>query len=487
MRFILYASLLFAVLPIVLYRPFFGLCVYYVVSILQPKILCWRGDFQDALLVGVPLVVGASAVGVQRKWLIPVRDRATGKLERLAVRFDRGPAIALHWIVVLFAALVIYIGVNRHVSEFGPSYSTYEYKSLCKIFLVTLLLTGLVTDYRRLKILFIVVAFSGAFWAIKGGIKVVLIGPHQVYGKSYDNNAFALVSVMSLPLVFYCARLVTHRKWRFVILVCAGLICLAIIGSRSRAGFAAFVVVLLMMAVGSRSRLRALAAVAFMVAAASFMAGPEIVERVQSIAGYREDKSASSRFYTWTIARTLFERNPVFGVGFGNFEVAKDAVFGGRKAAHSIYFSNMSELGLVGHPMWLLLLFGTTFSLWRFARRCRNLPPDMAWPHTIARGLMLSMIAFAIHGAFHNEEYLELMFTVVGMTVVLQVVTRHELRAHNLRQEARATAAEAGPPASQQGRPAPRIKTPPPPAIVRPVFAPGATIGSLARTMRSLS
>ena len=59
MRFIIYASVLFAVLPLVFYRPFIGLCVYYIVSILQPKVLCWRDEFQDALLVGVPLVIGA--------------------------------------------------------------------------------------------------------------------------------------------------------------------------------------------------------------------------------------------------------------------------------------------------------------------------------------------------------------------------------------------------------------------------------------------
>ena len=117
----------------------------------------------------------------------------------------------------------------------------------------------------------------------------------------------------------------------------------------------------------------------------------------------------------------------MIGVGFGNFELAKDAFFGGRKAAHSIYLSNIAELGIFGHPLWLCLIFGTMVSLVRFIRRTRNMPPAFGWPYSLGRALLLSMVGYAIHGAFHNEEYLELMFAIVGLTVAVQVVTEREL------------------------------------------------------------
>lgn len=485
MRFILYASLLFMILPIVLYRPFFGLCVYYIVSILQPKILCWRGDFQDAMIVGIPLVVGAIAFGSQKRDLIAERDPQTGKLNRLITRIDRNPLFTPHWAIVLFALLVVYIAISRQFVDYPTITSSYQFKSLCKILLVTALLTGLVTDYARLKTLFIVIGFSAAFWAIKGGVKVLLIGPHQVYGKSYDNNLFALVSVMSLPMVFYAAQLVRNTRWRPVILICTALICIGIIGSRSRAGFAAFAVVVLMMAWGSRYRFRALVTTSLVIAAVSIMVGPEIVDRFESILGYREDKSASSRFFTWTIARTLVEQNPIIGVGFGNFEVAKDAVFGGRKAAHSIYLSNMSELGLLGHPIWLCLVFGSIFSLWRFTRKARRLPSELAWPYYVARALMLSLVAFCVHGAFHNEEYLELMFTVLGLSVALHAVTRRELKKHQLFQEAESNEADRQP-APESDRPRKRpIASPPRPAHAGLLNDTPITIGALARSMQT--
>lgn len=485
MRFILYASVLFMALPIVFYRPFFGLCLYYIVSILQPKILCWRGDFQDALIVGIPLVIGAIAFGTQKRDLIAERDRDSGRLMRLVTRIERSPVFSPHWILVMFGLLVLYIAVTRQLVDYPPITSSYQFKSLCKIFLVTALLTGLVTDYNRLKILFIVIGFSAAFWAIKGGVKVLLIGPHQVYGKSYDNNLFALVSVMSLPLVFYASQLVRNTRWRPVILVCTALICIGIIGSRSRAGFAAFAVVVIMMAWGSRYRFRALITTSLVIAAVSVMVGPEIVDRVESIMGYREDKSAYSRFFTWTIARTLVERNPIIGVGFGNFEVAKDAVFGGKKAAHSIYLSNMSELGLMGHPLWLTLIFGSIFSLWRFMRKARRLPPDFVWPYYVARALMLSLMAFCVHGAFHNEEYLELMFTVLGLTIALHIVTRRELKKYTLFEEAEQLEADAAPTPNHDKPKKRPLASPPKPAIPGILLDPPVTIGALARSMQT--
>ena len=110
----------------------------------------------------------------------------------------------------------------------------------------------------------------------------------------------------------------------------------------------------------------------------------------------------------------MLAQSPLIGVGFGNFEIAKDRFQGGQKAAHNIYLANMAELGLLGHPLWLAILFGTLISLYRFMRRSRRFPPEMRWAYCWSRGLLLGLLAFCIHGMFHNEEYLELMLAMVG-------------------------------------------------------------------------
>lgn len=432
MRFLLYCSILFAILPLVLTRPFFGLCVYYIVSLLQPKMLCWRGDFQDAMLVGVPMVIGAIAVGTHRRVLEPLRDRRSGKLKGLAKRIVRNPLFESAWPLGLFVILVGYIAVTRLLVPYPMERTSSNFRALCKVLLVVTLMTGLASDLRRYRVLYIVVALATAFWAIKGGFKVILLGPHQVHGRTYDNNLFALLSVMALPMVFYFALSVKHARWRPVLLVFAALICLGIIGSRSRAGFVAFAFVLVCMAWSSRYRLKAFFAVGLVAAVALTMSGEEIQERITSIIEYRHDKSAQSRFSTWVAAQRLLAENPLIGVGFDNFEIAKDRLVGGQKAAHNIFLQNAAELGLLGHPLWLAVIFGTAFSLHAFMRRARRLPPDMRWAYYWSRGLLLAMVAFCIHGMFHNEEYLELMFVIVGMNVCLQAAARRELQERRL-------------------------------------------------------
>ncbi|HVP11345.1 MAG TPA: O-antigen ligase family protein [Phycisphaerae bacterium] len=426
MRFTLYLVLLFATLPFVLTRPFFGLCVYYVVSLMQPKMLCWRGDFQDGMLVGVPLVMGAIAFGIKRRTLLPQKDHRSGSILSVRETLTRNPLFEPSWPLALMVVLLMYVSVTRFLVPTPISNNSYSYRSLIKLLTVIILLTGLAADLRRFRILYIVVAMSTAFWAIKGGFKVILLGPHQVYGRTYDNNLFALLSVMSLPMVFYYALSVRHARWRAALLVCAALICLAIIGSRSRAGFVALAFVLACMAWSSRFHLRAIVAAGLVAVVAWTMSSQEIRERVTSIIEYRNDKSAMSRFATWDIAMELLDQNPMIGVGFGNFEYAKDKYIGGRKAAHNIFLQNLSELGLIGHPLWLAIIIGTIISLFRLMRRSRSFPPEMRWAYYWSRGLLLGMIAFCIHGFFHNEEYLELMLVMCGLNVALHAVIRRE-------------------------------------------------------------
>ncbi|MBX3395241.1 MAG: O-antigen ligase family protein [Phycisphaerae bacterium] len=433
MRFALYLAILIALMPLVFSRPFFGLCVYYVVSLLQPKYLCWRPDLQDALLVGVPLVVGAVAIGARRRELVPEWDLYSGRLLSLRTRIVSSALIQPRWGILLLGLLIAYVAVTRTMAPFPLSHTSYQFSGLCKVLLVAAMITGLVTTPRQFRALFLVIAMATSFWAIKGGLKVMMIGPHQVYGRTYDNNLFALTSVMTLPMVFYFGLTVKSVRWRAFLLICAALICLGIIGSRSRAGFVAFGVVLMCMAWSSKYRLRALIAVLLVATVTTFMSGTEILDRLDSIFAYSEDQSARSRFFTWLFAWQLFLDNPLFGVGFGNYEIAKIALGGGNKSAHNIFLQNLAELGAIGSLIWCAVVFGSMYSLQQLMRWSRRLPTDMRWVYNCARGLLLGLLAFCIHGFFHNESYIELMFVLVALTISLRLVAErqwHEMRLH---------------------------------------------------------
>jgi hypothetical protein len=56
----------------------------------------------------------------------------------------------------------------------------------------------------------------------------------------------------------------------------------------------------------------------------------------------------------------------------------------------------------------------------------------MRWAYYWSRGLLLGMMAYCVHGMFHNEEYLEFMFLLVGLNVALQATARRELHHQDL-------------------------------------------------------
>lgn len=437
MRFALYVSLLAMAVPIIFTRPFFGLCVYYIVSLMQPKLLCWKPDFQDSMIVGVPLVVGAIAFGVQRYVVEPRRGplrRETIGVERKLTRNALFEPSSLLGILIL---LLAYIALNRQLVEIPSDGSAAQFSRLCKMALVTILLTGLASDFRRFRILYLVIALAVAFWAIKGGLNVLLIGPHKVYGRNYDNNFFALTSCMVLPMVFYFSLSLERSRWRWVLMGFVGLMGLAIICSQSRAGFLALAVVVFCLAWTSKHRVKALTGVAVLGIAAVITLRAEIVSRVESIVHFETDRSARSRLWLWESAFRLTEQSPLMGVGFCNFERATARLNLGRKAGHNIWFNALAELGILGYPLWAGFLLGAMFLSWRlmhFGKRC---PPDMRWCYYWARGLLLGLIAYGVHGFFHNEEYLDLTFAMIGLVIALKATVARELRHRRLEEAAR--------------------------------------------------
>ncbi|MFO0972213.1 MAG: O-antigen ligase family protein [Phycisphaerae bacterium] len=437
MRFAFYVTLLVACVPVILTRPFFGLCIYYVVSLMQPKVLCWQPDFQDSMIVGVPLVFSALGVGVRRVEIEPNVNPVTGRVVGFHRAWARTPLIEQSLLLVLLALLLAYIGLTRYAGAFPAELTTADFSRLLKMSLVTALLTGLASDARRFRVLYVVVALSVGFWAIKGGLNVFLIGPHRVYGRNYDNNFFALTSAMVLPMVFNFGLSLKRARLRGLFLVFSVLICVGIIGSQSRAGFVAMLVVLAAMAWTSRHRFKALTGVALLAIVAGVVLGPEIRDRVDSIVHYEQDRSARSRFVTWDTAFALLSRNPVIGVGFANYERAAQKLSESRKAAHNIWLSTLAELGLAGYPLYVMLLIGTMLLAFRVMRFGRRGPPELRWSYYCARGLLLGLLAYAIHGFFHNEEFLDLTFAMIGMVIALRATVSREIRAERLIRAAR--------------------------------------------------
>jgi O-antigen ligase len=179
-------------------------------------------------------------------------------------------------------------------------------------------------------------------------------GPFETVGLNSNHFAAFIVSYCSL---FLGLLLFDKDKWRRLLFLAAvGLGLHPLFFSYSRGAYAAAIGVLVFFGVIKKRSLLILALILFISWQA--LLPSSVVDRIKmtrSGSGGLES-SAAVRLDLWTHAVKLFEKNPIFGVGFGGFEftVPEKIEF---KDTHSLYLKILSEQGIIGFSLLLLVFF----------------------------------------------------------------------------------------------------------------------------------
>jgi probable O-glycosylation ligase (exosortase A-associated) len=151
--------------------------------------------------------------------------------------------------------------------------------------------------------------------------------------------------------------------------------------------------------------------------------------RMETINAYEQDRSAVSRLNSWGTMFNIAKDRPIVG---GGFDVAEKDTYA-RYApdptqpayvAHSIYFQVLGEHGFVGFGLYLLLYF----ALWQKASavmRATKDRVDLEWARTFSTMLQVTVIGFAVGGAFLSLANFDVPYYLVGaMVVTLALVQR---------------------------------------------------------------
>ena len=300
-----------------------------------------------------------------------------------------------------------------------PDAAYQRWLEVMKVFFFTLVTASLVHSRKQVDALLWVIVLSVGFYTVKGGVfTIVEGGAYRVYGppgESYiaDNNAIAMAAVMMMPLMLYLAG-VTSSKWVRMGFVGAVLLSgMTVLGSQSRGAFLAIVAMMAFLWMKSRRKLiSGLALVVLALPAITFM--PDTwVNRMHTIQTYEQDTSAMGRVNAWWMLFNLANDRPLVGGGFEPYtprefeKYAPDPL--DVHAAHSIYFQILGEHGYIG--LALFLCFG--IACWMMAGRLIKASRergDTAWAGDLARAIQVSLIGFAVGGAFFNMAYWELLY-----------------------------------------------------------------------------
>ena len=153
------------------------------------------------------------------------------------------------------------------------------------------------------------------------------------------------------------------------------------------------------------------------------------------------DGSAEQRLVSWGTAWNFSHDHPITG---GSFDVLPNVdVFqryqprplpGGFPSSgpHSIYFQLLADHGFPGLILFLFLIGSCLWSLWRVRRQAQHLL-FASYLVDYAYMIEVSILGFMVSGAFLGFAYLDVIYEMVGLVVVIRMLLRHELEANFVR------------------------------------------------------
>jgi probable O-glycosylation ligase (exosortase A-associated) len=233
-------------------------------------------------------------------------------------------------------------------------------------FIVHLTIITFITEFSSIlkitNIWLIIIFICGVIGVLYGG---------KIPGSSImgDENDFSLVLNMAIPIAFFLGMETDNKKIKIYYYFATGIFIIGTILSFSRGGFVGLASVGLYCWIKSPKKIVSSIIIAIFILLMSLAAPEKYWDEVKSITEENiEEGTGATRWYTWQCGWKMFLDYPIFGVGQGNFpwnfekyeppEGFRGRLHGGR-AAHSIYFTLIPELGLVGTFLFFFITYKT--------------------------------------------------------------------------------------------------------------------------------
>lgn len=402
MRDLLITAIVFGTVPFVFRRPWVGILLLSWLGYMNPHRQAWgfAYDFPFSMVVAVVTI--------------------------LAFLFSRDKEMLWLWTretIVLLAFLAWMLFTTFFA--FYPEAAWANLIGVFKVQIIILLTALLIKNRQQLHWLIWVIVLSIGFYGAKGGIFTIATGGnYRVWGPAEsffaDNNEMALTLVMLLPLMRYL-QLYARQRWIGMGLGLAMLLCaVAAIGSQSRGGLLAILAMGFTLWLKSRRRLSLALYFGVAIAAVVMVMPQSWYDRMHTIQTYEEDSSALGRINAWHTAFNV-ARVHVTGGGFQMFQrgvfekYAPDPLF--VADAHSNYFEVMGEHGFVGLALFLLLGLFAWMRATAVVAKCKD-DPEKKWAADLAAMLQVSMVGYAVGGAFLGLAYFDLPYHLMVMVLL---------------------------------------------------------------------
>jgi len=412
MRDIIITLMVFASLPYIFKKPWFGMVMWIWISVMNPHSQGWgfARTYPFAAIIAVVTLVG----------MLASRDKKT---------------LPITPVTVVFILFTLWMSVTC-VFAIHPERVGDQWIKVNKIFGMSLVVLMLLKERKHIEWMIWTVVVSIGYYGVKGGIFTIRSGgAYRVWGPENTfidgNNEVALAFVMVIPLMLFL-RTLLHNKWGRRAMIASILLCaLAALGSYSRGAALAIGAMACFLWIKSSEKLTLGLIMAIAVPVLLLFMPSQWHDRIDTIETYQQDSSAMGRINAWQMAFNLAKDRPLVGGGFQIYDPGVFLQYAPNPedvhAAHSIYFQTLGEHGFVGLLLYLLLgLLTWRTGSWIVKHTRRQ--PELKWAHDLATMMQVSLLGFMVGGAFLSLVYFDVPYYLMAGMVATRLVVERELK-----------------------------------------------------------
>ena len=359
-----------------------------------------------------------SVIGALKPTLILVLLMFVAWLKHGNFRTVASPQTSFIMLILLLLALHVPFSTN----SFWAYKQTEEFLLLLPFCISVVLF---VDRFKRLRAFIKWWSVLALYIAING-----ILG-RGIAGSSFlgDENDFSLLMNVMFPFAL-CLFVYERKMIVKLAYLTTGLLCVvSIVVSNSRGGFVGLVAVLAVIWLAIPRKILSLVLVGVLAVGAYVSADQKYWDRISTIEK-TDEGTAKQRIDSWRAGWEMFKDNPL-GVGPANFPIRFEQYQGDAfprgmwgRAAHSLWFTLLPELGIPGVLLYLSLLGLNLRDLW-YLRRLPKENDTFRFASSMSLACIASLAGYFASATFLSVLYYPHYWYLTAMIVATRKIVDH--------------------------------------------------------------